>query len=147
MLYRRPRGVNDILPNEVGRWQRAEATFRTLCRLYRYEEIRTPMFEETDLFVRAVGEDTDIVTKEMYTFEDRGGRSLTLRAEGTAPVIRAYLENNLQGQDRQRLVKLYYIAPVFRYDRPQAGRYRQHRSRCCLTQWAARNAAPSTSRL
>jgi len=126
MLYRRPRGVNDILPDEVGCWQQAEATFRELCRLYRYEEIRTPMFEETDLFVRAVGEDTDIVSKEMYTFEDRGGRSLTLRAEGTAPVIRAYLENSLQGQDRERLVKLYYIAPVFRYDRPQAGRYRQH---------------------
>ncbi len=126
MLYRRPRGVNDILPSEVGRWQQAEATFRELCRLYRYEEIRTPMFEETDLFVRAVGEETDIVSKEMYTFEDRGGRSLTLRAEGTAPVIRAYLENNLQGQDPQRITKLYYIAPVFRYDRPQAGRYRQH---------------------
>jgi len=126
MLYRRPRGVNDILPDEVGRWQYAEASFRELCRLYRYKEIRTPMFEETDLFVRAVGEDTDIVGKEMYTFEDRGGRSLTLRAEGTAPVIRAYLENSLQGQDRARLVQLYYIAPVFRYDRPQAGRYRQH---------------------
>jgi len=126
MLYRRPRGVNDILPDEVGRWQQAEATFRELCRLYRYEEIRTPMFEATDLFVRAVGEDTDIVGKEMYTFEDRSGRSLTLRAEGTAPVIRAYLENKLQGQDHERLVKLYYIAPVFRYDRPQAGRYRQH---------------------
>ncbi len=114
------------MPDEVGRWQQAEATFRELCRLYRYEEIRTPMFEETDLFVRAVGKDTDIVGKEMYTFKDRSGRSLTLRAEGTAPTVRAYLENNLQGQDRERLVKLYYIAPIFRYDRPQAGRYRQH---------------------
>lgn len=126
MLYRRPRGVNDILPDEVSRWQEAEAAFRELCRLYKYAEIRTPMFEQTDLFVRAVGEETDIVAKEMYTFEDRGGRRLTLRAEGTAPVVRAYLENNLQGQDPERLVKLYYIAPIFRYDRPQAGRYRQH---------------------
>ncbi len=126
MLYQRPRGVNDILPEEVGRWQQAEATFRDLCRVYNYEEIRTPIFEQTELFVRAVGEDTDIVSKEMYTFEDRGGRSLTLQAEGTAPTIRAYLENHLQGQDPERLVKLYYLSPIFRYDRPQAGRYRQH---------------------
>ncbi len=126
MLYQRPRGVNDILPEEVGRWQQAEATFRDLCRVYNYEEIRTPIFEQTDLFVRTVGENTDIVSKEMYTFEDRGGRSLTLRAEGTAPTIRAYLENHLQGQDPERLVKLYYLSPIFRYDRPQAGRYRQH---------------------
>ncbi len=126
MRYRRPRGVNDITPAEVGRWQYAEATYRHLCRLYGYQEIRTPIFEQTELFIRAVGEDTDIVSKEMYTFQDRGGRSLTLRPEGTAPVVRAFLENNLQGQDRERLVKLYYLAPIFRYDRPQAGRYRQH---------------------
>lgn len=126
MRYRRPRGTNDITPAEVGRWQRAEEVYRSLCRAYRYEEIRTPIFEQTELFLRAVGPETDIVSKEMYTFEDRGGRSLTLRPEGTAPVVRAFLENNLQGQDRERLVKLYYIAPIFRYDRPQAGRYRQH---------------------
>lgn len=126
MRYRRPRGVNDLIPAEVARWQRAEALFRDVCRRFCYQEIRTPLFEQTELFVRAVGEDTDIVSKEMYTFEDRGGRSLTLRAEGTAPVVRAYLEQSLQGQDRERLVKLYYIAPIFRYDRPQAGRYRQH---------------------
>jgi histidyl-tRNA synthetase len=126
MRYHRPRGVNDITPAEVGRWQRAEAAYRALCRAYRYEEIRTPLFEQTELFLRAVGEETDIVSKEMYTFEDRGGRSLTLRPEGTAPVVRAFLEDNLQGQDRERLVKLFYIAPIFRYDRPQAGRYRQH---------------------
>jgi len=126
MLYQRPKGTHDILPTEVPRWQHAEATFRELCRLYNYEEIRTPVFEQTELFVRAVGKDTDIVSKEMYSFEDRGGRSLTLRAEGTAPMVRAYLENNLQGQDPERLVKLYYLAPIFRYDRPQAGRYRQH---------------------
>ncbi len=126
MRYRRPRGVNDITPAEVGRWQRAEEAYRSLCRAYRYEEIRTPSFEQTELFIRAVGEETDIVSKEMYTFEDRGGRSLTLRPEGTAPVVRAFLEDKLQGQDRERLVKLFYIAPIFRYDRPQAGRYRQH---------------------
>ena len=126
MQYQRPRGVNDILPDDVDRWQQAEAGFRELARLYNYAEVRTPIFEQADLFIRAVGEETDIVAKEMYTFEDRGGRRLALRAEGTAPVVRAYLENHLQGQDPQRLVKLYYIAPVFRYDRPQAGRYRQH---------------------
>ncbi len=126
MRYRRPRGVNDITPAEVGKWQQAESLYRSLCRAYRYEEIRTPIFEQTELFLRAVGAETDIVSKEMYTFEDRGGRSLTLRPEGTAPVVRAFLENNLQGQDRERLVKLFYLAPIFRYDRPQAGRYRQH---------------------
>ena len=126
MKYRRPRGLQDILPDSVGEWQSAEATFRTISRRYGYEEIRTPVFEDTELFVRAVGEDTDIVSKEMYTFQDRSEHSLTLRAEGTAPTIRAYLENNLAGQDKERLVKLAYIGPIFRYDRPQAGRYRQH---------------------
>ena len=126
MRYRRPRGVNDLFPPEIACWQAAEALFRDLCRRWRYQEIRTPLFEQTELFLRAVGEDTDLASKEMYTFEDRGGRSLTLRPEGTAPVVRAYLENALQGQDRERLVKLYYVAPIFRYDRPQAGRYRQH---------------------
>ncbi len=126
MRYKRPRGTQDILPDQIPEWRLAEDTFREICRRFRYSEIRTPIFEDTDLFIRSVGEETDIVSKEMYTFTDRGGRSLTLRPEGTAPVIRAFLENNLQGQDRQRLVKLFYIAPVFRYDRPQAGRYRQH---------------------
>ena len=126
MKYKRPRGTQDILPDQAAEWQFAEATFRWLCELYGYREIRTPLFEDTDLFVRSVGEETDIVSKEMYTFTDRGGRSLTLRPEGTAPVVRAFIENNLQGADRNRIVKLYYIAPVFRYDRPQAGRYRQH---------------------
>ncbi|MBC7289665.1 MAG: ATP phosphoribosyltransferase regulatory subunit, partial [Armatimonadetes bacterium] len=126
MLYKRPRGTQDILPDQAHEWRLAEQTFREICRRFRYGEIRTPIFEDTDLFIRSVGEETDIVSKEMYTFTDRGGRSLTLRPEGTAPVIRAFLENNLQGQDPQRIVKLFYIAPVFRYDRPQAGRYRQH---------------------
>jgi histidyl-tRNA synthetase len=126
MRYQRPRGTQDILPEQTPEWRLAEETFRDVCRRFCYEEIRTPVFEDTDLFIRSVGEETDIVSKEMYTFEDRGGRSLTLRPEGTAPVVRAFLENNLQGQDRERIVKLFYLAPVFRYDRPQAGRYRQH---------------------
>ena len=95
-----------------------------MCRRYNYAEIRTPLFEETDLFHKGTGEGTEIVTKQMYTFEDRGGRSLTLRPEGTPPVIRAYLEHNLGAQGGTQ--KLYYIAPIFRYERPQAGRYRQH---------------------
>ncbi|MGD9518858.1 MAG: histidine--tRNA ligase [Armatimonadota bacterium] len=126
MRYQRPRGTQDILPDQMPEWLLAENTFRRLCHSFGYGEIRTPIFEDTDLFVRSVGEDTDIVSKEMYTFEDRGGRSLTLRPEGTAPVVRAFIEDNLQGPDRERIVKLCYIAPIFRYDRPQAGRYRQH---------------------
>jgi len=126
MRYHRPKGTFDILPDDAPRWRLVERTFRDICRRYDYAEIRTPIFEETDLFVRSVGEDTDIVAKEMYTFEDKGGRSLTLRAEGTAPAVRAFLEENIQGQDRERLVKLSYLAPIFRQDKPQAGRYRQH---------------------
>lgn len=125
MRYQLPKGTRDILPDEVGEWQFAELCFREVCRRFGYHEIRTPVFEQTDLFVRSVGEDTDIVRKEMYTFEDRGGRSLTLRTEGTAPAVRAYVQHDLAGQ-AGRLVKLYYIVPIFRYDRPQKGRYRQH---------------------
>jgi len=122
--YKAPRGTQDVLPAVSWRWQRVEAAFRDVCRRYNYAEIRTPLFEETDLFVRGVGEGTEIVNKQMYTFDDRGGRSLTLRAEGTAPVVRAVLEHNLTAQGQVQ--KLYYIAPIFRYERPQAGRYRQH---------------------
>lgn len=126
MKYRRPLGTNDVTPQQAIQWQQMEAVFADLCRRHCFGELRTPIFEDTDLFIRSVGHGTDIVSKEMYTFEDRGGRSLTLRAEGTAPAVRAYLENHLAQQDPQRLVKLYYVAPIFRYDRPQAGRYRQH---------------------
>ncbi|NPV47678.1 MAG: histidine--tRNA ligase [Armatimonadetes bacterium] len=126
MTYKRPVGTQDIVPGVVEEWQYVESIFRAMADDYGYGEIRTPIFEDTDLFLRSVGQETDIVRKEMYTFEDRGGRSLTLRAEGTAPAVRAYLENNLWNQDRERVVKLYYVAPIFRYDRPQAGRYRQH---------------------
>jgi histidyl-tRNA synthetase len=108
----------------VEKWQYIEKTAREICRKYQYKEIRTPIFEQTELFQRSVGDSTDIVQKEMYSFTDRGGRSLTLRPEGTAAVVRSYAENKMYGQAIQP-VKLYYIGPMFRYERPQAGRYRQ----------------------
>lgn len=117
-----PRGTQDFFPPETGRWNELESRIHVLARRYGYGEIRTPMFESTDLFVRSVGETTDIVEKEMYTFEDKGGRSMTLRPEWTAPVMRAALQQNIFAQGPQRL---YYIGPIFRYERPQAGRYRQ----------------------
>jgi histidyl-tRNA synthetase len=123
MLTTRPRGTNDILPEEAFGWQYVEGVFRRLCQDYGFAEIRTPIFEHTELFTRSVGEVTDIVSKEMYTFTDRGERSLTLRPEGTAAVVRAYLESGLKSGPHP--VKLYYLGPMFRYDRPQAGRYRQ----------------------
>lgn len=119
----KPRGTNDILPGEVGKWIYIEGKIREICGQYGYEEIRTPVFEHTELFIRGVGETTDIVEKEMYTFTDRGERSLTLRPEGTSAVVRSYLENKMHTQAVP--TKLYYIGPMFRYDRPQAGRYRQ----------------------
>lgn len=124
MRYSAPRGTQDILPRESTRWHYVEGKFRDVCRLYGYNELRTPTFEETELFTRSVGEHTDIVSKEMYTFVDRGERSMTLRAEGTAPVVRAYIQHKLFGE--QAVSKFYYITSVFRYERPQAGRYREH---------------------
>jgi len=118
-----PRGTNDILPGETERWHWVEEQFRTACRLYGYREIRTPIFEHTELFLRTVGEATDIVQKEMYTFNDRGGRSLTLRPEGTAGVARAYLEHSFYAEPQP--IKLFYLGPMFRFERPQSGRYRQ----------------------
>ncbi|HIE13192.1 MAG TPA: histidine--tRNA ligase [Desulfotomaculum sp.] len=123
MGMKKPRGVHDILPGEVERWQHLEGVIRELTRVYGYREIRTPVFEFTELFQRGVGEETDIVAKEMYSFPDRRGRSLSLRPEGTAPVVRAFIENNLHTWPQP--VKLYYTGPMFRYDRPQAWRYRQ----------------------
>ena len=117
-----PRGTADLFPPESGRWQAFERVVHAVAHRYGYGEIRTPLFESTELFVRGVGETTDIVEKEMYTFADKGDRSLTLRPEWTAPVVRAVLEHNLLAQGPQRL---YYIGPMFRYERPQAGRYRQ----------------------
>jgi len=123
MSFQKPPGTQDILPGNSELWQHVENTARDLCRRYRYREIRTPIFESTELFNRGVGETTDIVEKEMYTFEDRGKRSMTLRPEGTAGTVRAYAENKLYGEPD--ISKLYYIGPMFRYERAQAGRYRQ----------------------
>jgi histidyl-tRNA synthetase len=117
-----PRGTQDFMPPETGRWSALEARIRTLAERFGYGEIRTPLFESTELFVRGVGDTTDIVEKEMYTFVDRSERSLTLRPEFTAPVVRAALERKLFAQGPLRL---YYIGPIFRYERPQKGRYRQ----------------------
>jgi histidyl-tRNA synthetase len=117
-----PRGTADVYPPESARWQGLEARTGAIARRFGYGEIRTPLFESTELFVRGVGETTDIVEKEMYTFLDKGGRSMTLRPEWTAPVVRALLEHNLLASGPQRL---YYSGPFFRYERPQAGRYRQ----------------------
>lgn len=123
MLTTGPRGTKDILPDSVAFWRYVEAAARDICGLYAYQEIRTPIFEHTELFLRGIGETTDIVEKEMYTFNDRGGRSITLRPENTAAVVRTFLEHKMYADSQP--VKLYYIGPMFRYDRPQAGRLRQ----------------------
>ena len=117
------RGTQDILPEDAYKWNYMEKAIRDLCGRYGYGEIRTPMFEATELFQRGIGDTTDVVTKEMYTFTDRGGRSITLRPENTASAVRAYLEHKLYGD--QQVHKLFYIGSMFRYDRPQAGRYRE----------------------
>jgi histidyl-tRNA synthetase len=122
----RPRaikGTRDILPDEVPVWQRIEAAARTLFARYGYREIRTPVFEDTQLFARGIGAETDIVTKEMYTFDDRDGSSLTLRPEATAGIVRSVIENNLAARDPA--LRVYAIGPMFRRERPQKGRYRQ----------------------
>lgn len=119
-----PRGTQDILPGESEKWQYLEQKFIELCSRYNYKEIRTPIFEHTEVFQRGVGDTTDIVQKEMYTFTDRGDRQLTLRPEGTASVARAYVQHKLHGQVKQPQ-KLFYHGPMFRYERPQAGRMRQ----------------------
>jgi len=123
-LYKAPRGTADILPEEQGYWRFVEARAVALCRLYGYQRLDTPAFEDSQLFTRSIGEGTDIVTKEMYTFKDRSGNILALRPEGTAPVCRTYLEHGMDSLPQP--VKLYYLAAIFRYERPQAGRYRQH---------------------
>ena len=123
MLTNAPRGTKDILPDTVGDWLYVEDNIRSLCRRFGYQEIRTPMFEHTELFQRGIGEGTDVVDKEMYTFTDRGDRSITLRPENTASAVRAYLQNKLYAENA--LTKLFYIGSMFRYDRPQAGRMRE----------------------
>lgn len=124
MSMKAPRGTVDILPEEAAKWQFIENKIKDVCRRYHFNEIRTPLFEHTEVFQRGVGDSTDIVQKEMYTFEDRGGRSLTLRPEGTASVVRSFVEHKMHGNASQP-VKLYYFAQMFRYERPQKGRMRQ----------------------
>lgn len=123
MTFKSIRGTKDILPPETARWQYVESVVRAVFHRFNYKEIRTPIFEQTSLFARSIGELTDIVGKEMYTFTDRSNDSLTLKPEGTASVIRSYIQNNLG--ETQPLVKVYYISPMFRQERPQAGRLRQ----------------------
>lgn len=123
MLIKVPKGTQDILPEDISKWYYIEDVIKEILNKYGYKEIRTPFFEYTDLFIRGIGESTDIVTKEMFTFPDRKGRSLTLRPEGTAPVVRAYLEKSM---DRiSKVSKLFYLGPMFRCEKPQAGRFRQ----------------------
>ena len=123
MLSKAPRGTKDITPKDVYKWHYVEKKFREICALYGYEEIRTPIFEHTEVFARSVGDTTDVVQKEMYSFTDRGDRQLSLKPEGTAGVIRSFIENKMYADTQP--TKLYYITPCFRYERPQAGRQRQ----------------------
>ena len=124
MTIKTPRGTQDVLPSEVYKWHFVEDIARKVAENYGFREIRTPIFEHTELFVRGIGDTTDVVEKEMYTFQDRRGRSITLKPEGTAPVVRAYIEHKLYAE--MQPTKFYYITPVFRYEKPQAGRYREH---------------------
>jgi histidyl-tRNA synthetase len=125
MLTKAPKGTKDVLPGDSGKWQYIERTIRDICLRFGYGEIRTPVFEHTELFLRSVGGTTDIVQKEMYTFLDKGDRSITLRPENTAGVVRSFIENKLYAEPQP--TKVYYLsAPIFRYERPQAGRLREH---------------------
>lgn len=124
MQIQAPKGMKDITPKESYKWQYIEKLMRERCAEFGYRETRTPVLEHTELFARGVGDTTDIVQKEMYTFTDKGGRSISLRPEGTASVVRAMIEHG--GFNGALPVKCYYIAPNFRYEKPQAGRYRQH---------------------
>ena len=128
-MYQAPRGTTDTLPEEQPYWRYIEKTAADLGRLYGYQRIDTPTFEDTRLFSRSIGKGTDIVEKEMYTFKDKGGNHVTLRPEGTAPVCRAFLEHGMHNLPQP--VKLYYLASIFRYERPQSGRYREHRQFGC----------------
>jgi histidyl-tRNA synthetase len=124
LKFEAPRGTHDILPSDQALWQRVVGEAERLCALYGYRRIDTPGFEDTDLFVRTSGGGSDVVQKEMYTFQDRGDRSLTLRPEATAPICRAYLQHGMHREPQP--VKLYTLGPMWRYDRPQKGRYREH---------------------
>lgn len=123
MRFQAPRGTEDVLPAQSHRWQFVERTFSELARRYGYREIRTPTFEDTDLFVRSSGETSEVVSKQMYSFDDKGGRNITLKPEGTAPAMRAVIEHSLCPPGA--VERMYYITPVFRYERPQKGRLRE----------------------
>ena len=123
-MLQRPRGTADILPNEQKYWKFIHEATAKVCEKFGYKRLDTPQFESKDLFIRGVGTQTDIVQKETYTFQDKGNEELTLRAEGTAPACRAYIENGMK--NLQQPVRLYYHASIFRYERPQSGRYREH---------------------
>ena len=125
MKLQKPKGTQDILPADSAKWQYVENVARETLKKYNYGEIRTPMFEHYEVISRSVGDTTDIVTKEMYDFHDKGDRHITLRPEGTAPVVRSYVENKLFAPEVQKPVKVYYIGSMFRYERPQAGRLRE----------------------
>lgn len=125
MKLQKPKGTQDILPQEAAKWQYVENVARETFKKYNYGEIRTPMFEHYEVISRSVGDTTDIVTKEMYDFYDKGDRHITLRPEGTAPVVRSFVENKLFAPEVQKPVKMYYIGSMFRYERPQAGRLRE----------------------
>ncbi|MGC8976214.1 MAG: histidine--tRNA ligase [Candidatus Ratteibacteria bacterium] len=121
--FKRLRGMHDILPDEIWKWKKVESVFIEICELFGFREIRTPVLESKFLFERGIGRNTDIVMKEMYEFKDKKGREIALRPEGTASVVRAYVENQIY--NKEKITKIYYLGPMFRYDRPQKGRYRQ----------------------
>ncbi len=123
MITKAPRGTKDVIPQESYKWQYVEEKIRNICKNYGYKEVRVPVFEHTELFERGVGDTTDVVQKEMYTFEDKGGRSITLRPEGTAGTVRCFLENNLYAEAQP--TKMYYMLSCYRYEKPQAGRLRE----------------------
>ncbi|WP_195852965.1 histidine--tRNA ligase [Aerococcus sanguinicola] len=124
-MIQRPKGTVDILPEEIAKWHYVEDKARDILSRYRFREIRTPMFEHYELFARGVGETSDVVSKEKYDFKDKGDRHIALKPEGTAPVVRAYIENKLYGPEHHHPYKVYYLSPMFRYERPQGGRQRQ----------------------
>lgn len=124
-MIQKQKGTEDILPQSAYIWQYLEDVARDIFSSYNFKEIRTPLFEAVELFSRSVGDSSDIVSKEMYDFQDKGGRHIALRPEGTAPVVRAFVEHKLYGPEHPQPLKVYYMGPMFRYERPQSGRYRQ----------------------
>ncbi len=123
MITKAPRGTKDVIPQESYKWQYVEEKIRNICKNYGYKEVRVPVFEHTEVFERGVGDTTDVVQKEMYTFDDKGGRSITLRPEGTSGTVRCFLENNLYAETQP--TKMYYMLSCYRYEKPQAGRLRE----------------------